>query len=147
MSSQNKPNNILYDDSDNDSLVNISFTSMDIINLNIGGNIFTISQQNIEKYPSLIFNQDLHNSDALRDSRGRLFYDRDPETFKLIVKLINGYNISTKQIVDLELFKDDLLYYNFDSDEILDKINNNNNEIITINFIDGDIKLLRKLIN
>jgi len=91
-------------------------TQADVLELNVGGRIFFSKRDTFEQ--SRLLKQMLQNMDentAALDSKGRLFVDRDPDTFEVILRLLQGYtqlgDSGTSEWTKLDILKQDVQFY------------------------------------
>eukprot|EP00747_Dinoflagellata_sp_TGD_P028894 gnl/TRDRNA2_/TRDRNA2_133551_c0_seq1.p1 gnl/TRDRNA2_/TRDRNA2_133551_c0~~gnl/TRDRNA2_/TRDRNA2_133551_c0_seq1.p1 ORF type:complete len:250 (+),score=38.60 gnl/TRDRNA2_/TRDRNA2_133551_c0_seq1:92-841(+) len=61
------------------------------VEVNVGGKVFSVSTGTLRKSPffASLLSDDL--TDDLKDHKGRLFVDRDPELFAEVLRLLRGY--------------------------------------------------------
>ncbi|CAE8584474.1 unnamed protein product [Polarella glacialis] len=62
-----------------------------VLEVNVGGRIFTASSATLRKSPYLESLMGDELTDDLRDPEGRLFIDRDPEIFAEVLRLMRGH--------------------------------------------------------
>ena len=99
---------------------------MEIIRVNVGGVKFTTSATTLASEPgtllSKIFNP-LESKDfegigynmAQKDEDGDVFFDRDPEMFKIILEYLRNRKVYKWEGVEWEKIKDEATYFGIDS--------------------------------
>ncbi|XP_060534512.1 BTB/POZ domain-containing protein KCTD3 isoform X2 [Cylas formicarius] len=86
--------------------------SGDILHLNVGGKRFSTSRQTLTLIPDTFFTALLNGRiSSLRDEKGCIFIDRDPEVFSIILNYLRTREIDVKN-VDLKTLRHEAEYYN-----------------------------------
>ncbi|XP_076259871.1 BTB/POZ domain-containing protein KCTD3 [Rhynchophorus ferrugineus] len=86
--------------------------SGDILHLNVGGKRFSTSKQTLTLIPDTFFTALLNGRiSSLRDEKGYIFIDRDPEVFSVILNYLRTKEIDLKG-VDIRTLRHEAEYYN-----------------------------------
>ncbi|KAH1007210.1 BTB/POZ domain-containing protein KCTD3 isoform X2 [Dendroctonus ponderosae] len=84
----------------------------DILHLNVGGKRFSTSRQTLTLIPDTFFTALLNGQiSSLRDEKGCIFIDRDPEVFAVVLNYLRTREIDLKAI-DLRTLRHEAEYYN-----------------------------------
>jgi len=77
-----------------------------IIEINIGGTIFTTTDQTLNKleYFRVLFLSENYNfPEIIRDKNGRLFLDKDPKMFEIILRILRKKDFNESSLHTIEL--------------------------------------------
>lgn len=91
-------------------------TQSEVLNLNVGGRIFSTSRETLSKSAALrSLLEKMDRNEAPLDNAGRPFVDRDPDTFEVILRLLQGYTqlgaSGGSAWKKLDLLKQDVVFY------------------------------------
>ena len=111
--------------------------------LNVGGNIFVTTEQTLSRESSSIL-CDIEKQGFLRDSKNRIFLDRDGDLFEHILKYLEtGALYLPETFNELNYLRGAAKYYKLTklSDLLGNHISNKKNKRSTGNYIDNSCKL------
>jgi hypothetical protein len=77
-----------------------------IIEINVAGTIFTTTDQTLNKlnYFRALFQSENYNfPEIIRDKNGRLFLDKDPKMFEIIIRILRKKDFDEKDYHTIEL--------------------------------------------
>ena len=77
-----------------------------IIEINIGGTIFTTTDQTLNKlkyFRALFLSENCNFPEIIRDKNGRLFLDKDPKMFEIIIRILRKKDFDEKDMHTIEL--------------------------------------------
>jgi len=91
-------------------------TQCDVLEINVGGRVFSTRRETLSASKALKrYLEDMDANRAALDSQGRLFIDRDPETFEVILRLLQGYTqlgtTGASLWAKLDVLKQDVSFY------------------------------------
>lgn len=89
-----------------------------VITVNVGGKLFTTMKSNLKK--SKFFNVIFENKlECTVDENNRIFVDRDPDLFSIILNYLRTNKIKNIENVDIEAYNEELDFYQLDVPKIV----------------------------
>jgi hypothetical protein len=93
----------------------MDFPENRIVELNVGGSIFTTTLWSINnRVPESVLAEIINHNTGVKDSSGRIFIDRDPKAFPVILQYLRTGKLYIPRDIPINQFLDDCLFYGID---------------------------------